>query len=567
MIRRGARTAISPAHRPKVEAVDHLHHKARQMTLRQPLVDRGRKQKPSLTVNRAKIAQRRAPDKGRINAPILPNPKACAKSDRLLVDADLVFVDGVAPDSCYRFKHALIQEAAYESLLRSRRREIHARIAEALVRLQPEIVETAPETLAAHLARAGDTAGAAEYWQRAGRLAQRNSAYREAIGAYQSALRHMTKQDRAFVDVHRAIASAYFAAEEHESNREHLAEAAAAAEAGGDPVTLTEIAMQQCHVLGQFGDDAGHAVRVGRLALEMANRLEDEGLAYGARFALGHACWIAGDYDSVVQLLSANLPENMRDPTRIRDFGTAGSLLLDSMSILAHTLAHRGQFDRAFAIFERAQALPQKNAFDFSILSNHHARAHLFRGDADSAAAICRAAIEHASRVGLAFTLPWHQALLGYAHALSGEYETALGLLETALEKSQEIHLPYLTSSTGARLGETLGPRDPKRALDVAETALGVARATGHRALEAELLRVKGASLLSLDAESAEAAANKGYELAQELGLGPEQAHGLRTLGDIMAAKGDKTKADELHGLARAKFRSLGMKRWAEWPG
>ena len=135
-----------------------------------------------------------------------------------LVDADLVFVDGIAPDSSYRFKHALIQEAAYESMLRSKRREIHAHIAEALVRLQPAIVETAPETLATHLARAGDAAGAAEYWQRAGQLAQRNSAYREAIGAYQNALRYMSKQDRAFVDVNRAIASVYFAAGEHELN-------------------------------------------------------------------------------------------------------------------------------------------------------------------------------------------------------------------------------------------------------------------------------------------------------------------------------------------------------------
>ena len=227
-----------------------------------------------------------------------------------LVDADLLFVDGVAPDSSYRFKHALIQEAAYESMLRSRRREIHAEIAEALVRLQPAIVETAPETVATHLARAGDEAGAAEYWQKAGQLAQRNSAYREAIGAYQNALRHMSKQDRAFVDVNRAVASAYFAAGEHELNLKHLAEAAGAAEAGGDPVTVTEIVTQQCHVFSQFGDDAEQAVHVGRRALEMANRLEDEGLAYGARFALGHACWISGDYDSAIELLSANLPEN-----------------------------------------------------------------------------------------------------------------------------------------------------------------------------------------------------------------------------------------------------------------
>ena len=195
-----------------------------------------------------------------------------------LVDADLVFVDGLAPDATYRFKHALIQEAAYESMLRSRRREIHAQIAKALMRLQPAIVETAPETLATHLARAGDEAGAAEYWQKAGQLAQRNSAYREAIGAYQNALRHMSKQDRAFVEVNRAIASAYFAAGEHELNLKHLEEAAAAADASGDPVTMTEIAMQQCHVLSQFGGDPRQAIHVGRRALEMANRLEDEAL-------------------------------------------------------------------------------------------------------------------------------------------------------------------------------------------------------------------------------------------------------------------------------------------------
>ena len=86
--------------------------------------------------------------------------------------------------------------------------------------------------------------------------------------------------------------------------------------------------MQQCHVLSQYGGDQGRRC-VGRRALETANRLEDEALSYGVRFALGHACWIGGDYDSADELLSANLPENMRDPTRIRDFGTAGSLLLD----------------------------------------------------------------------------------------------------------------------------------------------------------------------------------------------------------------------------------------------
>ena len=80
------------------------------------------------------------------------------------------------------------------------------------------------------------------------------------------------------------------------------------------------------------------------------------------------------------------------------------------------------------------------------------------------------------------------------------------------------------------------------------------------------MLRVKEQLLFNVDCEAAEAAAREGLELAEKLGLGPEQGHCLRTLGDIVAAMGDTVKANELHELARARFRSLGMKRWAERP-
>ncbi len=80
------------------------------------------------------------------------------------------------------------------------------------------------------------------------------------------------------------------------------------------------------------------------------------------------------------------------------------------------------------------------------------------------------------------------------------------------------------------------------------------------------MLRIKASALVNVDCEAAEVAAREGFELAEKLGLGPEQGHGLRILGDIMVAKGDAMNAEELHGLARAKYRGLGMKRWAESP-
>jgi hypothetical protein len=116
-----------------------------------------------------------------------------------------------------------------------------------------------------------------------------------------------------FVEVNRAVASAFFAIGEYESTRKHLADAAAAAEAGDDEVLLAEIAMQQSHVLNMYGGSLEDAVRFGRRALEIATRLDDEALAYGARFALGQTGWIGGDYFAAIQFLTANLPENVRD--------------------------------------------------------------------------------------------------------------------------------------------------------------------------------------------------------------------------------------------------------------
>ena len=465
----------------------------------------------------------------------------------------------------YRFKHALIQEAAYESMLRSRRREIHAEIAEALVRLQPAIVETAPETVATHLARAGDEAGAAEYWQKAGQLAQRNSAYREAIGAYQNALRHMSKQDRAFVDVNRAIASAYFAAGEHELNLKHLEEAAGAAEASGDPVTMTEIVMQQCHVFSQFGDDAEQAIHVGRRALEMANRLEDEGLAYGARFALGHACWIGGDYDSAIELLSANLPENMGDPTRIRDFGTAGSLLLDSCRFLDRRSPIAAISTEPFRSWSARKPSRKRT------LSTCPSSVIIMLEPTCSAATQLRRRryrwqpSSTQLKLDSSFHCPGNGPCWG-THMRSTGNLTPPSRCWKPLSKDRKRFICDIRRRSRARYwlrrSRPGNPESSRRRRDRA----GRCEGERHRALEAELLRVKAASLLSLDADAAEAAANEGYKLAQELGLGPEQAHGLRTLGDIMAAKGDTTKAEELHDLARAKYRSLGMKRWAEGP-
>jgi class 3 adenylate cyclase len=99
-----------------------------------------------------------------------------------LVGAELINRRGVPPDAEYTFKHALVQDAAYQSMLKSRRVQLHARIADTLERSFPERVEADPETLARHLATAALPQRAIPYWLTAGRRAFQRSAMKEAMG-------------------------------------------------------------------------------------------------------------------------------------------------------------------------------------------------------------------------------------------------------------------------------------------------------------------------------------------------------------------------------------------------
>lgn len=105
---------------------------------------------------------------------------------RQLVDADLVFQKGLPPQAHYVFKHALVQDTAYQSLLKSRRQQLHAQTAQVLEQQFAETVATHPEVLAHHYTEGSLAAQALPYWQQAGERALKHSANVEAIN-------HLTK--------------------------------------------------------------------------------------------------------------------------------------------------------------------------------------------------------------------------------------------------------------------------------------------------------------------------------------------------------------------------------------
>jgi predicted ATPase len=98
-----------------------------------------------------------------------------------LVATELLYQRGRPPRATYIFKHALIQDAAYASLLRSTRQQYHQRIAQVLAARFPETAETQPELLAHHYTEAGLTEDAVDFWHKAGQQASERSAYVEAM--------------------------------------------------------------------------------------------------------------------------------------------------------------------------------------------------------------------------------------------------------------------------------------------------------------------------------------------------------------------------------------------------
>jgi predicted ATPase len=105
-----------------------------------------------------------------------------------LVASELVFQRGTPPDAVYSFKHALVQDTAHSSLLRSTRQRLHARIAKALLTHSPELMETQPELFAQHYAEAGLIEKSFACWGRAGHRSATRSAIAEAAAQFQKGL-------------------------------------------------------------------------------------------------------------------------------------------------------------------------------------------------------------------------------------------------------------------------------------------------------------------------------------------------------------------------------------------
>lgn len=452
-----------------------------------------------------------------------------------LIAAGLASRSGTPPEAVYTFHHALIQDAAYESLLRSERRVLHARAGDILKSQFAELGDTEPELLARHYTAGENWAEAVPLWLKAGQRAWARSAAQEAISHLEAGLALVdrvpdrTQRDTLELRLQSALGVVYFAAVSYAApqTRKAFERASALCESIGDVALTAPVRFGMGAYLIMKGD-----ARAGHGAFE---RLRAEADASGQP-----------------------------------------RLQLTAQSVLAWSHVVLGEHDRGIAAAERALHLydggalqgPRLSAADPKIVTEcFRALALWALGHVDRARAVSDGLLAHARALGDPYTLVYtltFAALL--VPDLRGERDTVLARSEEGIRLAHELGYPFL-EVTGIALREwnLAQGGDAAAALAALDTALERLDTMGVRFHHGQLLARRARLQLRLgQAPAAQLTVARALADVEASGIGWNRADIYLAEGEVLLAHGG-----EQRGLAAAAFqlamdaaRAQGARSW-----
>jgi tetratricopeptide (TPR) repeat protein len=480
---------------------------------------------------------------------------------------ELLYETRLFPERAFTFKHALTQEVAYNSLLLERRRELHARIVEALEALAPERMAEQVERLAHHALRGEVWDKAVTYCRQAGARAFDRAAFREAVASFEQALQalaHLPEHSDTrglAIDLRLALVHSLNPLGEYGRHLALLGEAKTLATALADRARLGRVLTGMIIVLRVTGDLEG-ALAAGRQALELAVELGESALQAQVALALGLAYYSSGDFGQAAELLRWSV-----EAARVS--GTPGTdVRILSQAWLAQTLGWLGAFAEGRRHGEEVLHLATQEGRGYAPFAAHSWLGFLSLAQGD---------LEHAIRVlepGLAlcrasgnrdYLLPIATGL-GYAYALQGRLAAGRALLEEAISESIRTGTLTYYSLRVAWLSEVCRLAGcGEEAWQHAHQALDLARQHKERGNEALALYQLGtvqAHADPPDTEQAETYYQQALALAEALGMRPLQAHCHRGLGTLYAKTGQREQARVALSTAIALYRAMEMTFW-----
>lgn len=442
-----------------------------------------------------------------------------------LVRSELIFCRGEIPQAVYTFKHALVRDAAYSGLLKSRRAALHATIADAFEQRFPEIVETQPETLAHHLTEAGLFQKAEAYWLRAGKKAAMRSANLEAIAHLQRGIEasgHLpdsARRDRLELDFQFALGPCLIATQGPASNKTMatFARARELCERLGDPPEQLQV-MFWLTTASVMRGELPVAEETITALLQLAEARDDRPTLLNAmrgqamiRLFMGR---LTGAHEAIERAYEAFEASSEEDRLAARVAGQdAGVADLALMSWALWLLGHADTaLTRVNVAIQRADAIshPHSQAYACYYACILHALRGEFltaQGHAERCIALSE---EHGFR-------QWRlaRAIRGICVASLEPSPSALGEIRAALDEYRSAGYQLAITALYVLLcPPLLIGHDYEAALELIEHGLATTSRNSERILEAELYRLKARVLVVRGGPDVEAEAQALLEQA-----------------------------------------------------
>ncbi len=479
-----------------------------------------------------------------------------------LVEAGLLLQRGRPPRCTYQFKHALIQDAAYQSLLKKRRQQFHQSIAEVLQAKFPDSVLAQPELLAYHYTEAGRADPAADYWGRAGERALQRYAHLEAIGHLTRGLEQLRtlpssparheREIRMHISLGIPLQSTRgYSAPEVRDNYERAHELC-------QQVGLTAQTFPVLYGLFRYFMLQAEYARAQALAgelLTLASQERNPGFMVAAHRALGSTLVYQGKHTEALPHL-----EKVRAVEATPALRTASYRYdvvdpwITSLSYLSWAMWLRGYPDQARAISRQAIATAEglEHPFSIALALTFDLWLYQFCHDVEQVDKSAEMALAIATKKDFTFWIGWCKVLRGWTLGERGQHEKAIeqirqGMAEWNAQGSRLAQSYFLTllAETQAGAGRIADARatlaDARKF--AAETAEGF--------WSSEILRMEGELLLKQDA-NATAQAEARFREALDL-AGRQQARALELRAALSLARLSRTVESravlaEVHG-------------------
>jgi predicted ATPase len=478
----------------------------------------------------------------------------------VLKDSELLYERGIYPQSTYIFKHALTQDAAYQSLLKSTRQKYHQNVAQVLEKDFPKVAEVQPERLAYHYTEAGLVKQAIPYWQSAGEIAIRRSAHAVSADHFSKGLdllKRIPETDEATqleLDLQTALGTALMAVKGFgapEVKQAYL-RARELCEKVGDTPKLFEI-LHGLWIYYLTQAELLTSQQIAEQLLPLAENLKNPASLIEAHHVLGSNYWWQGMY-SMAQThneQTITLYDSQPKDSRILLPGR------EDPGVMCRTLAAKGSCtmgypDQALYKIEAAIGLALEIAHLFSTAYALLCAAliHLMRRDGRQAQEWAEKAIALSEEQGFALWLAWSIALRGSAKVGQGCYEEGIALLRNGIDACQstgtiiaQMHLYILLAEAYGQVGRV------EEGLTTLDEVGEIVERNNGTFYDAELYRVRGELLLMQDKpddNSAESEFHKAIDVSRRQQAKSLELRAAISLGKLWKRQGKKEEALKL---------------------